>query len=76
MIYPPDNTDASILVYKYCPERTGFNMYAENAQLQLTFLALLPWFKDASQARRVLVPSQTEIRLKMNCKSVEWGFFR
>ena len=42
MIYPPDNTDASILVYKYCPERTGFNMYAENTQLQLTFLALLP----------------------------------
>ena len=34
------NTDASILVYKFRPERTGFNMYAEYTQLQLTFLAL------------------------------------
>ena len=24
-------------------ERTGLNMYAENTQQQLTFLALLPW---------------------------------
>ena len=39
------NTDASILVYKYRPERTGFNMYVENTQLQLTFLTLLPWFQ-------------------------------
>ena len=36
------NTDASILVYKFRPERTGFNMYAEYTQLQLTFLALVP----------------------------------
>ena len=36
------NTDASVLVYKYRPERTGFNMYAENTQPQLTYLALLP----------------------------------
>ena len=36
------NTDASILVYEFRPERTGFNMYAENKQPQLTFLALLP----------------------------------
>jgi len=28
------------LVYKFCPKRTGFNMYAEYTQLQLTFLAL------------------------------------
>ena len=35
-----DNTDASILVYKFRPERTGFNMYAENSELKLTFLAL------------------------------------
>ena len=35
-------TDASILVYKHSPERTGFNMYAENTQQPLTFLALLP----------------------------------
>ena len=34
--------DASILVHNYRPERTGFNMYAENTQQQLTFLALLP----------------------------------
>ena len=27
---------------KHRPERTGFNMYAENTQQQLTFLALLP----------------------------------
>ena len=37
------NTDASILVYKFRPERTGFNMYAEYTQLQLTFLALHSW---------------------------------
>ena len=37
------NTDASVLVYKHRPEKTGFNMYAENIQQQLTFLALLPW---------------------------------
>ena len=39
------NTDASILVHKFCPERTGFNMYAEYTQHQLTFLALHPWLK-------------------------------
>ena len=31
------------LVYKFRPERTGFNMYAEFTQLQLTFLALHSW---------------------------------
>ena len=36
---------ASILVYKHRPERTGFYMYTENTQQQLTFLALLPWFR-------------------------------
>ena len=36
------NTDASTLVYKHRPERTGFNMYAENTQQQLTVLTLLP----------------------------------
>ena len=30
----------AILVYKFRPERTGFNMYAECMQLQLAFLAL------------------------------------
>ena len=34
-------TDVSILVNKFRPERTGFNMYAEYTQLQLTFLALI-----------------------------------
>ena len=37
------NTDASILVYKFRPERTGFNVYAEYTRPQLTFLALVPW---------------------------------
>ena len=37
------NTDASILVYNFRPERTGFNMYAEYTQPQLTFLELVPW---------------------------------
>jgi len=36
------NTDASILVFKFRPKRTGFNMYAEYTRLQLTFLALHP----------------------------------
>ena len=36
------NTDAFILVYKFRPERTGFNMYAEYTRPQLTFLALHP----------------------------------
>ena len=34
------NTDASILVYKFRPKRTGFNKYAEYTRLQLTFLSL------------------------------------
>ena len=37
------NTDASFLVYTFRPERTGFNMYAEYTQPQLTFLAFVPW---------------------------------
>ena len=37
------NTDASILVYKFRPKRTGFNMYAEYTRPQLTFLASHPW---------------------------------
>ena len=38
------NTDASILVYKFRPERTGFNMYAKYTRPQLTFLALVPCY--------------------------------
>ena len=30
------------LLYKFRPERTGFNMYAEYTKLQLTFLTLQP----------------------------------
>ena len=39
-----EETDPFILVDKHRPEITGFNMYAENTQQQLTFLALLHWF--------------------------------
>ena len=39
------NTDASIIVYKFRPERTGFNMYAEYTRPRLTFLALVSWDK-------------------------------
>ena len=35
--------DAIILIYKFRPNRTGFNMYAEYTRPQLTFLALHPW---------------------------------
>ena len=48
------NTDASILVYKFRPERTGFNMYAEYTQPQLTFLALVPCI--TSSRERVFSP--------------------
>ena len=34
------NTDASIIVYKFRPKRTDFNMYTEYTRPQLTFLAL------------------------------------
>ena len=37
------NSDTSILVYKFRPERTGFNMYAEYTRPQITFHALVPW---------------------------------
>jgi len=36
--------EASIRVYKFRPERTGFNMYAKYKRQQLTFLALHSWF--------------------------------
>ena len=39
------NTDASIIVYKFRPERTGFNMYTEYSQPQLAFLALNSWYR-------------------------------
>ena len=36
------NSDTSILVYKFHPKRTGFNVYAEYTRPQLTFLVLHP----------------------------------
>jgi len=47
--------DASILVYKHRPERTGFNMDAENTQQQLTFLALLPCLGKYHSIKRCYV---------------------
>ena len=44
--YPPRILDEQWGIYsfyKFRPERTGFNMYAEYTQPQLTFLALVPW---------------------------------
>ena len=46
------NTDASCLVYKFRPERTGFNMYAEYKRPQLTFLALVAWFGESIEKKR------------------------
>ena len=34
------NTDASILVYKFRPKRSGFNVYAEYIRPQLTLLCI------------------------------------
>ena len=34
------HNDAYILVHKFLPERTGFDIYTKYTQLQLTFLAL------------------------------------
>ena len=40
------NTDASILVFKFLPKWTGFNMYVEYSRPQLTFLPLHAWLKQ------------------------------
>ena len=37
LLYNKTNTDASILVYKVRPERTGFNMYAEYTRPHINF---------------------------------------
>ena len=42
LLVDKQNTIASIIVYKFRPERTGFNMNAEYTRPQLTFLALVP----------------------------------
>ena len=41
------------LFTKFRPERTGFNMYAEYTQPQLTCLALLPWLNLKLRFTRV-----------------------
>ena len=46
MVLTSSDTDASILVYKFRPKRTGFNVYAEYTRPQLTFLALHPWIEQ------------------------------
>ena len=43
------------LVYKLRPKRTGFNMYAENTQPQLTFLALLPCLQCIISVSKVIL---------------------
>jgi len=43
------SSDASVLVYKFCPEKTGFNMYAEYTWPQLTFLVLVPCTVECKQ---------------------------
>ena len=54
---PSPAPDASILVYKFRPKRTGFNMYAEYTRPQLTFLALHPC---------VLISRNAEIKIIKN----------
>ncbi len=48
MLLTSSDTERTLihLAYKFRPERTGFNMYAECTQLQLTFLALQPWISS------------------------------
>ena len=63
------NTDASILVYKFRPERPGFNMYAEYTHLQLTFLALWPWSKF-----KTLFESNVLCFYKLECSFLSFLF--
>ena len=68
------NTDASILVYKSRPERSGFNMYAEYTQPQLTFLGLLPWiFQTLNSIRSKFLKYQRFTPL--GCKYIEINKF-
>ena len=64
------NNDASILVYKFRPERTGFNMYAEYTRLQLTFLALYKYLDQIylyfSRVQIILFLFQNLIGVKLH----------
>ena len=58
MLLSSSDTEASILVYKFRPGRTGFNMYSEYTRPQLTFLALVPWsFQPFCDFDRYLFPT-------------------
>ena len=45
------------LVHLFRPESTGFNMYAEYTQLQLTFLALQPWIYPQNLPVQMDIPT-------------------
>ena len=59
------NIDASILVYKFRPERTGFNMYAEYTQLQFTFLATLIMANERIKNKTTNVPRPNRSKISM-----------
>ena len=74
------NTDATILVYKHRPERTGFNVYAENTHQQLTLLALLlipclyPTPPSISYSSLLLYSKNTIHRQTTSVKLYVWTF--
>ena len=67
---------SNLLGYKFRPEKTGFNMYAEYTQLQLTFLALYilglnePW-KLASNFKHAFFLSLFSLIFKNNPASTK-----
>ena len=65
------NTDEASLVYKFRPERTGFNMYAEYTRPQLIFLALHPCLKCS-----FTITKNTKLItfLNLNSKQGNYGF--
>ena len=69
------NTKASILVYKFCPDRTGFNMYAEYTQLQLTFLALHSCRKACIiRLRHLYLPCIPYSLVEIKERGIQFGF--
>ena len=73
--YYEQNTDASILVYKVHPERTGFTMYAEYMRPQLTFLALVPWdlakFRVGCISHQAMVCARVTARTRLSAAFYE-----
>ena len=61
------STDAFFLVYKFRPERTGFIMYAEYTQPQLTFLAFLPWIRVKNNFQVARASNETSFK---SCKII------